>query len=645
MPRQPIPFGNSQNLPTREWKFDGFNLAVNTFSLYTELAGQELGNMINGEVVGKRSIRPRRGGSLLGAGLGGSSVDALLPFRQGSDNDFYGISGGNIKKYNSGTDEWDTIVSAAFTANLRTRGVKIKGKYFLGNGTDDETNFDGTTASTATAVAAPTGLGVTPQGTPGTSKYSYSITTVTDKGQSLPSTEVDITTGAEALDETDFNRVVFNRRTESNVIGYNVFGRTAAAGRTLMKFIAQPASGATVTYDDIGNDMPGNFLEPEGDSTDGLKFSIVEQLRGSIIAAGVTGEEHRLFYTGTGANYASWSPAYNGGWVDVREGDNDLGITGLAPLEQNIIVTKENSIHQFTFSASTGDAVLQELITYVGCAAPGSIVVMENDLAFVDAERKFRILGYEPNYTAGYRTTSISESRVDSLFGAIDPDKLSNLEAVYFKGRYYLAYTPQGQTSNSEVLVYDRKYLAFLGKWTGADCHVKCWAVWNGVDGRKRLYAGGSDSDDVWEMETQLPEHDNTAVEFSMLTRNEDLKNPGQQKIWKWLDMRLYQISGSLTLRIILDGTRTLVTKSFSSTYRSGWGVKRWGTTRWGLSTGTPASSSDLDRTYRREIYEPANSMQFELTKSGAQDDFTLVSMRGEALMLPTEVFDTNYYI
>ena len=81
--------------------------------------------------------------------------------------------------------------------------------------------------------------------------------------------------------------------------------------------------------------------------------------------------------------------------------------------------------------------------------------------------------------------------------------------------------------------------------------------------------------------------------------------------------------------------------KSFSSLTTTGWGIKKWGTVQWGVSTGTPASASNLDKTYRKEIYEIGNSLQFEVTKTGAQDDFILVSMRGEAFLLPMEVFDS----
>lgn len=641
----PLPVG--ANLPKKEWQFDGFNLGANTFALATELRGTELAQMVNMELYGKRSLRPRRGSERLGGTLSGAKVDALFQYKEGAANEILGISSGTMRKYNNSTEEWDTVTGGSFTTGLRTRGTKMKSNLYMGNGVDDFKRYNGTQVSTFTAVAAPASLAVAAQGTTGTTAYEYTVTTVTDKGESLPTTNVAITDGNATLDGTNFNRVTFNRRADSQVIGYNIYGRrTTGLGVTLMIFIDQPTSG-NITWDDKGTVTPQVWLPPDGDSTDGQKLSIWEQLRGSLVGAGDPDQPHRFFFTGTGDKYESFSPAHNGGWVDVRPGDNDIGVNGLAPFESKIIILKQQSIHQFYFSPTTGDAIIQELITYTGCGAPGSVVVMENDIAFLDSERKLRILGYEPNFTSAIRTTSLSEGRVQSLFDAIDPSQMQNCEAVYFKGRYLLACTSTGSTYNDMILPYDRRYLAFLGKWTGEGSEVRCWQIWDGKDGQRRLFAGSSSSPYVFEfdVEGKLTDHDASAISALVRTRSEDHQNSGQSKLFKWGDFRLYRIQGRVTIRTILDGSTTLDTKSFSSRADTGWGIIKWGTEKWGVPTGTPASASDLDKTYRKEIYEIANALQFEISKSGAEDDFILISMRGESLMLPTEVFNSENII
>lgn len=641
----PLPTG--ANLPKKPWEFDGFNLGNNTFALATELRGSELAEMLNVELFGKRAVRPRRGGETLGDELGGDRIDGLFQYKDVGVNDILAISGGVLKKYNSGTEAWDTVSGGSFTSNLRTRGTKMKSNIYMGNGTDDFTRYNGTDLDTFSAVAAPSNLVVAAQGTTGSTTYLYAITTVTDKGESLPTSSVTINDGNAVLSATNFNRVTFDRKADSQVIGYNVYGRKSTGnGRTLIKFIDQSPSG-NLTFDDDGSLTPQIWLPPDGDSTDGQRLAMWEQLRGSLVGAGDPTLPHRIFWTGTGDKYESFSPAHNGGWADVRPGDNDIGVNGIAPFESKIIVLKEESIHQFYFSPTTGDALLQELITYTGCGAPGSVVVMENDIAFLDSERKLRILGYEPNFTAAIRTTSLSEGRVQSLFDMIAPGQMQNCEAVYYKGRYLLAVTTTGSTANDMVLAYDRRYLSFLGRWTGTNAKVRCWLVYDGIEGNKKLFAGASDDDRVFEFDVAgtLPDWDNSAVESRIKTRSEDLKNSGQSKLFKWGDFRLFRIQGTLNISTILNGATTLDTKSFGSIARTGWGVVQWGTVQWGVTTGVPSSASDYDKTYRKEIYEIANALQFEIYKTGAQDDFILISMRGEALMLPTEVFDSQNII
>ena len=645
---EPLPVG--RNLPKGDWEFNGFAAAVNSFALATELKGNELAQLTNGELTGKKSLRPRRGGYLLGNDIGsGSAVDGLFQYKEGTTtNEILAIVGGKLRKYNPATEDWDLVSVGTFTANKKTRAVKMRSNLYFGNAVDSFSRYDGTSVSFFTAVAAPEDLAVAAQGTTGVENYEYTVTTVTDKGQSLPATNVSISNGNATLDGTNFNRITFTRRTEEQVIGYNIFGRkTTGTGVTLMIYIDQPASGTTVTWDDKGTVSPQLWLPPDGDSTDGPSLAFWEQLRGSLVGAGDPSSVHRLYFSGTGLRYESFSPSHNGGWVDVRPGDNDAGINGLAPFGDKIIVGKERSIHQFYFSETTGDAIIQELITYVGCGAPGSMVVMENDVAFIDSEKRLRILGYEPNYASAIRTTSLTEGRVQSLYDDISSTYLTNIEAVYHGGRYYLAYTPTGETTNKKVLIYDRRYLAFLGVWDGNDCHVRSWLIYDGISNEQKLYAGGSDVNKVWEFakEGRIQNYDGTKITTVIRTRNEDLGDSGQTKLWKWGDMRVFRINGTIKLKTIINGSTVIDEKSFSSAVRTGWGIVKWGTVRWGISTGTPASASDLDRTFRKELFEMGNSLQFEITKDDTKTDFVLVSMRGETLILPKEVFDSENII
>lgn len=626
----------------KPWGFNGFKRGVDTYSLDTEVHKNALSDAENMELFGRGSIRPRRGSSNLGASMGNDPVDGLFTYDDSSVNELLGLSGGTLKKYNISTEDWDSITGGSFTSGLRARGVQLRDNFYFGNGADDMAKYDGSSVSTFTTQTAPAGLGVSPVGATGTEKYSYQVTTVTANGESLPCTAVEITNGNAELSTSNYNQVQWTRKTDSSVIGYNVYGRqTTGLGRTLITFIDQPASGASVTWNDTGAIDPTIWLPPEGDSTGGAKMKVIEQLRGSLIGFGDPNQRDRLFWSGTGERYESFSPSHNGGWADVRRGDGDGGVTGGGHHEKNYYVFKRKSIHKFYFD-SNGDGVLEEVILGIGCGAPGSVAFVENDLIYLDSNKKLRVLGYEPNYYGTIRTATISEGRVQSYFDELDDSSLDDVEAVYFDGRYLLAGTRTGSTYNDVVIPYDRRYLAFLGKWTG--WNVRCWITWDGIGSEESLYAGSSTNGQVFRVMTGRNDN-TTAVSSRLVTRNEDLGNFSQSKFWEWADFRFYAIRGTLKIKTIVDGAMTIDERTITSQTFAGMGAAMPGAFMPGEATGTGLTYQEIDRPYRKTIEESARTLKFEVTKDGYDDDFTLVSIQGRALPEPEEVFDSSYMI
>lgn len=617
------------------WKFNGFKRGVDSYSLDTEVHPNALSDAENMELYGRSSVRPRRGCADLGAAMGNDPVDGLFVYRTSSVDELLGLSGGTLSKYNSVSSDWDAVSGGSFTSGLRTRGTQLRDNFYFGNGTDDLAKYNGTSVSTFTNQTAPAGLAVTAKGSTGTDAYSYEVTTVTENGESLPCTAVEITNGNATLDTSNYNELSWTRKTDASVIGYNIYGRRLTGlGRTLMIFVDQPASGATITWNDKGTITPQIWLPPEGDSTGGEKMTVIEGLRGSLI--GFKQGDDRFFWTGTGTKYESFSPSHNGGWADIRRGDGDGGIMGGGNHEKNYYIFKKHSIHKFYFNTE-GEGVLEEVILGVGCGAPGSVAFVENDLFYIDSDKKLRVLGYEPNYYGTIRTATLSEGRAQSYLDQIDDDMLSEVEAVYFKNRYLLAAAGAGSTNNDMIIPYDRHYLAFLGKWTGWD--VRCWVIWN-----NHLYAGSSDSGQVFEC--CVGRNDNsTGISSRLVTRNEDLGNFSQSKFWEWADFRFFAIRGELKIKTIVDGAVTVDERTISSQAYAGISGAMVGGFMPGEATGTGYTYQAVDRPYRKSIEESARTLKFEVSKTGYDDDFTLISVSGRALPEPEEVFDTDYLI
>lgn len=100
-------------------------------------------------------------------------------------------------------------------------------------------------------LSTPTGVTVTPQGTAGSTTYSYRVAAVGGGGTTLASTAVTTATGNATLSPTNYNLVSWTN--VANATGYNVYGRTSGT-ELKMAFVT------TNSFSDTGS----QFYTPAG---------------------------------------------------------------------------------------------------------------------------------------------------------------------------------------------------------------------------------------------------------------------------------------------------------------------------------------------------------------------------------------------
>jgi len=108
-------------------------------------------------------------------------------------------------------------------------------------------------ANPAQALSTPSGLTVTPQGSAGSTTYSYRVSALNERGETLACSAVQITNGNSTLDNTNYNHLTWDA--VSGATAYRVYGRTAGAE----VFMAEVT---TNSYDDKGNDNPDSDIPP-----------------------------------------------------------------------------------------------------------------------------------------------------------------------------------------------------------------------------------------------------------------------------------------------------------------------------------------------------------------------------------------------
>lgn len=121
---------------------------VNTFTRDTMIKENEAAEATNVWAVGKNSIRKRPGIVKLCTIPGASKIDGLGTYYNGSTRELLAMANGTLYKVHSGTPV--AISGKTYTSGLRTDFCQAGGKVFIQNGTDNLSEYAGSTLSDTT---------------------------------------------------------------------------------------------------------------------------------------------------------------------------------------------------------------------------------------------------------------------------------------------------------------------------------------------------------------------------------------------------------------------------------------------------------------------------------------------------------------
>jgi hypothetical protein len=173
----------------------------------------------------------------------------------------------------------------------------------------------------------------------------------------------------------------------------------------------------------------------------------------------------------------------------IASGGADYTV-GLQPFaEDNLVVFNRNSIHLISgIGADLGNAVVREITREVGCCSRKSIAQVGNKIMFLSDNGVYGI-EFDDLYNLRGVSVPLSEA-INPTIEDINPNLVANAVGVYHNNRYYLAYTPKGQTVNNRMMVYN-----FLNAgWESVDAiNQQGWNIRDfvraGAGGINNLYA------------------------------------------------------------------------------------------------------------------------------------------------------------
>lgn len=532
-------------------KSDTWIRGLNQLVSPTQIKRNELAEAVDVQLIEDGKVEcPRSGQSYYGASIN-SRVRGLHYYsKSDGTKELLRSSGTTLKKYVNEVT-WSAISGFTYTNDLDTNSVMAYDRLYLCNGIDNLTYYDGSAIISFTPRAAPVISSVTRTGgSTGTHTFSYKITTVTAVGESTPSAANSQVADWTTPSATNYMTLAWSAVT--GAVGYNIYGRIDGAW-FFMKYVE---GNASVSYVDNGVDTPNEaFPPPEGDGTAGPGGKYIAVYKDSLFVLGDPDNPSRLFYSGGGDQINNFSIGGGGGFIDIAKNDGQKG-TGLIVFKNSLIVFKDDSTYQFTFT-STGLPQITQVNPSVGCIAPRSICAVENDVFFLSRRGIFTI-GNEAGFAFDVLRTNELSSRVRPIVQGIDGAYVQNASALYLTSSdfnvYILSYTPSGSTTNSRCLVYDRERLGWY-QWT--NMAANSWLTYRGSDGVTHYLYGDDASGYVKEVLSGIDDF-GVAIHGYFYLNGEAFKNGiDRYKNLKDIDIVLRRPFGSISLDVVKDGVQT----------------------------------------------------------------------------------------
>jgi len=176
-------------------------------------------------------------------------------------------------------------------------------------------------------------------------------------------------------------------------------------------------------------------------------------------AAGVVSAPSRLYYS-VNLNPEDWTGATSGS-IDIDPSDGDA-IVGLASFKNDLFVFKgpyKGSIHRITGS-SPGDFARTTFIRGITAAYHNAIFTLPNDLGFMSPRGTVHSLVAVQNF-GDYEQSTLSFPINRILRTTVLQNSYKNWWAVEDNqnGMVYLAFTPAGESRNTQLLMMDYRFL------------------------------------------------------------------------------------------------------------------------------------------------------------------------------------------
>lgn len=329
--------------------------------------------------------------------------------------------------------------------------------------------------------------------------------------------------------------------------------RTASSGGSFF-LVTTVYDNIATSYTDVASDESLDLfpaeesIGPAYGTVEGTRFVYIATWKDRLWAVPDLYPD-RVHFSGNRIQYG-WNEDYY--LVAGAEGEDFVGITGLAPRKNELVVGKRRSLHKIA-GDSVNDFGATQIVTDqggVGFWAPDSVQVIRDKVYFVAEDGVYRWDGVLTNLSLDRLHTWFNEATA-AKGGVFNLSLLERCFAHYNKTfDTYELYLP-----STDSLTFDRWVSLDLatGEWLGPHrteaFTPTCAGVLDDANGRLRPALGGSDGAVYLKNATAYTDV-SSAIDFEATTNAMHQGEPDLEKFWGELTVHQQaEGSGTLTVR------------------------------------------------------------------------------------------------
>lgn len=620
-------------------ELDSFKGGTNKFANEARIGLNEALTSKNLLLVGDGQWKPRWGTAYYGASLSDTIDGAAEYVKSDGTTEIIAIAGG--KAYSS-TDggSWTEISGATFTQDTQCYFMQISGYLYIANGTDSLARYNGTVLSTYNQISAPTGLTGTSTSSLSGSGYTYyaEVTGLNEIGETTGSTEATCTVkkGRDGWTAAS-DKITWTWTSLSGAQRYQLYIADESGDEVLL------ASTTAASFTDDGSiELNPYIVPPEDNTTSAPKFKSMCVSGNRIWATNNADDMYKVYFSGTGQYIGVFSDFYGGGWINLEKGGREIPQTvvhyqsgsGEGRLT-TLCKTPEGkgAVWQITIaSATVGDTSFSvpsatKVVGSFGTESILGVVQTENDIMFPNKRGWFN-LGPKQNFFGILRTQEIS-SKIRPYWNSLVGSKISGICSYFYDAKVFIS-VPTTSTGNTRTIILDTERGAWIVEWTFG---AKQFFEYTDTAGTTHFLYVPLTGNKLIEISENI--QGDLGVAFS--TDYTSGRYP-LDKLWKEFArvdkvfVKLGAPRGTISFEVSgsekKTGFRGVVTKSISPQYSLvGLGYDPLGSVELGDTAGTTSSYSDAADIRYVNVRKKLRDVQFRLTTSTIDSDYTLLGI------------------